>query len=337
MIIAQIPWASAGAARSQEKREANPSMPDVTKEESLLAALLKANEELVDVFKCYSDLEAASQAEQERAGPKRGREEQKSDATVRTFRFGGWPTHLTSPQQFQYTSPEGLSIPDPTQIQAYSGASVSSREPSPSRGAGKPSNSRDLPPPPTAYAAPTQTRYGHHHSQSSASINLMPPPPAPHGPRLANSHPRSRTPSPERQYAPPHQAPQAVPAVPVGAINAVTGVGFPTSSPPSSEPQHPVRHAPPPGPPPLHLHYPTTRQGRIDSLRSINSVNLQGHGVAPGTRVDVSIANAYTAGGEEEIMTPIQPSEKALGKRRAPLDAEPDEEDLRESLQRSFV
>jgi hypothetical protein len=35
---------------------------------------------------------------------------------------------------------------------------------------------------------------------------------------------------------------------------------------------------------------------------------------------------------EEEIMTPVQPSEKALGKRRMPLDAEPDEEELRKSL-----
>jgi len=60
-------------------------MPDVTKEEKLLASLLKANEELVDVFRCYSDLEAASLAEQERAGPKRGRGEQKADATVRAF------------------------------------------------------------------------------------------------------------------------------------------------------------------------------------------------------------------------------------------------------------
>jgi hypothetical protein len=44
-------------------------------------------------------------------------------------------------------------------------------------------------------------------------------------------------------------------------------------------------------------------------------------------------ANSYTAeADEEEIMTPIQPSEKALGKRRAPLDAEPDEEDIRKSF-----
>jgi len=50
-------------------------------------------------------------------------------------------------------------------------------------------------------------------------------------------------------------------------------------------------------------------------------------------RVDVSAANSYTDEvDEEEIMTPVRPSEKALGKRKLPLDAEPDEEDLRKSL-----
>jgi hypothetical protein len=138
----------------------------------------------------------------------------------------------------------------------------------------------------TKYTTPAQPRYGHHHSQSSASVNsLMPPPPAPHGPRLAASHPRSRTPSPERQYAPPPQAPQVLPAA---------AVGFPTSNPPLSDPQYPIRHAPPLGPPPSHLHYPTAREARNDSLRSINSVSIQGHGVSPSMRVDVGTANSYT-------------------------------------------
>ena len=161
----------------------------------------------------------------------------------------------------------------------------------------------------------------------------MPPPPAPHGPRLAASHPRSRTPSPERQFALQPQALQSLPAVAVSAMNLATGVGFPTSSPPSSDPQYPIRHAPPLGPPPSHLNYPTTRQARIDSLRSISSVSIQGHGVSPSMRVDVGAANSYAAEtDEEEIMTPVRPSEKALGKQRAPLDAEPNEEDLRTSL-----
>lgn len=49
-------------------------------------------------------------------------------------------------------------------------------------------------------------------------------------------------------------------------------------------------------------------------------------------RVDVSAANSYTdEADEEDIMTPVRPSEKALGKRRMPADAEPDEEELRKS------
>lgn len=154
----------------------------------------------------------------------------------------------------------------------------------------------------------------------------MPPPPAPHGPRLAGSHPRSRTPSPERQVVFPPQTPQVLPAV------AANAIGPPTSSPPSSEPQYSIRHAPPLGPPPSHLNYPTTRQARIDSLQSINSVSAQGLGVPPSMRVDVSAANSYTdEADEEDIMTPVRPSEKALGKRRMPADAEPDEEELRKS------
>ena len=86
MISAQIPWASVGAARSRENWEGNPGIPDVTKEEELLASLLNAREKLADVFKCYGDLEAASQAEQERAEPERDRGEQKADTTVRAFR-----------------------------------------------------------------------------------------------------------------------------------------------------------------------------------------------------------------------------------------------------------
>ena len=158
----------------------------------------------------------------------------------------------------------------------------------------------------------------------------MPPPPAPHGPRLAATHPRSRTPSPERQIAFP---PQGLPAAAVSAISAASAGGLPTPNPPSSEPQYPIRHAPPLGPPPLHLNHPIARQARIDSLQSTHSVSSQGHAVLPSMRVDVGAVNTYTdVADEEDIMTPVRPSEKALGKRRMPLDAEPDEEDLRKSL-----
>jgi hypothetical protein len=57
----------------------------MTKEEQLLAALLNANQELLDVFKCYSELEAAANAEKEKRAHNRGRAEQKADTTVRGF------------------------------------------------------------------------------------------------------------------------------------------------------------------------------------------------------------------------------------------------------------
>ena len=160
-----------------------------------------------------------------------------------------------------------------------------------------------------------------HHSEGKDTL----PPPGPH--RLHPYHTRSRT---ERQSAPPHQVPRAVPPLAVGAFNAAAGIEFPTvSGPPSSEPpQSPVRHVPPPDPPPLHVHYPTMERAKIDSLRSRNSV----------MRVDIGAANAYTAGADnEEFMTPIQPSEKALGKLRAPPDAELDEGHFSKSLEHSFV
>ena len=252
MIIAQIPWVSAEAARSQAKREETPGGPDISKEEKLLAVLLSANQDLADVFKCYNDL---ANAEQEKRGYKRGRAEQKPEATVCVFRSRCAPTHLTSPSQIQYITPEGVPIPDP----ARSDTSTSSREPSPSRGGGMPFNSRELPPrpsaPPTAvpntplpaYTTPIQPRHGHHHSHSNRNVNKsIPPPPAIHGPRLAATHPRSQTPSPERLVVfPPH-----LPTAAAGAINAATVVGLPTSSPTPSEPQYPIRYAPPLGPPP---------------------------------------------------------------------------------------
>jgi len=154
----------------------------------------------------------------------------------------------------------------------------------------------------------------------------MPRPPAPNGPPLTVSHPRSRTPSPNCQVVFPPQGPQVLPAVAVSAINATPAVGLPTTGPPSSEPQYPIRYTPPLGTPPSHLNYPTTSQARIDSPQSINSVSVQGHGVVPSARTDVGAANLYTdEANEEDIVTPVRPSEKAP-------DAELDEEDLRTSL-----
>jgi hypothetical protein len=116
----------------------------VTKEEKLLAAMLNANKELLDVFKCYNELEAAANAEQERIIAQRDRAEQRADATVRAFRSRS--IHLTSLQHTQYISSEDVPISGPTQAQLYNdggGASTSSRGASPPSGVGRPSYSRD--------------------------------------------------------------------------------------------------------------------------------------------------------------------------------------------------
>ena len=64
----------------------------MAKEEKLLAALLNANQELVEVFRCYHELEVAANAEEEKTGHNRGREGDISDVC-----FGhGVPIHLTT-------------------------------------------------------------------------------------------------------------------------------------------------------------------------------------------------------------------------------------------------
>jgi len=65
LIIAQIPWATAGAERSRversRKRSDHVTPPGesvkLTIEEQLLAALLGANERIQEAFRVYSELE----------------------------------------------------------------------------------------------------------------------------------------------------------------------------------------------------------------------------------------------------------------------------------------
>ena len=73
-IIPNIPWASTGAVRSQERRTETPGAVDMTKEEKILKALLGANNELVAVFKFYEDSKASS-----------GGAEQTTDSKARAF------------------------------------------------------------------------------------------------------------------------------------------------------------------------------------------------------------------------------------------------------------
>jgi hypothetical protein len=105
LIVAQIPWATAGAERSRvaaaakKARESSSdggangklvkkpvngaATTDLTKEEKLLAALLNANEELIEVFRIYDELEKMALTEMdEREAAKRSMVETKLDRTV---------------------------------------------------------------------------------------------------------------------------------------------------------------------------------------------------------------------------------------------------------------
>jgi len=93
-IMAQIPWATAQADRSRDEllQAYMASQPGVdpqhlqiptSKEEELLAALLGANEELVEAFRIYDDLERLGFAEQEeREVQERSRKETRLDRSV---------------------------------------------------------------------------------------------------------------------------------------------------------------------------------------------------------------------------------------------------------------
>ena len=97
--MAQIPWASAGADRSRQRRlaqnELKPQRPrsgptrpespvELTTEEQLLAALLEANETLLSVLRVYDDVERIGQ---ERETEERSKHEVRIDRSVRVDDF----------------------------------------------------------------------------------------------------------------------------------------------------------------------------------------------------------------------------------------------------------
>ncbi|CAG8698336.1 1680_t:CDS:2, partial [Acaulospora colombiana] len=384
LIMAQIAWASAGAERSRlaaEKaakdsgsdngpnrltRQAKPGREgrnngsdDLTKEERLLAALLSASTELMEVFKEYEQLEQMARTEkEEREIAKRSMTDTRMDRT-----------------QIHLIKPDGSVVDAPAAVNAGS----SSRSPSPAipastrsisgttvptvasnTAAAKGAGGRDLPLPPhmsgehlvTPGATPITPNapinyppqqqpgapasqqqgppYHHQHHSSTHSINnyntatLNLPPAAPHGPRHPPSNNRSRTPSPDR------------PGVVSGTVPG-------TTSPPLME------YGPPSHPPPQHGQRGGAGGARYDSLRSGNRTESPVPGGAPpglggthnvaGMRIDTDAAHRYSS-DEENLMTPIRPSAKALGKRRAEVEAPPDEEELErreeEELEEAF-
>lgn len=380
LIVAQIPWASAGAERSRiaamQKRAAKDSGsdggpqgkltkrnrdgrvqpqaegagdPDQTREEMLLGDLLAANQEIVEVFAIYEQFETMAKMEQEaREGVKRSIDH-----------------HDLA--QIHLTLPDGSVVTEPPSTRATNSSrspspSIVTNVPQPTNPASMPHSAttarvqggRDLPHPPNqsgdmlnthpAVAQPrlntyqqqpvsqspmpspmqhmapqqppqvqsvhtqpkTQPYHSHHssnHSVNSAyggqTLNL--PPSAPHGPRQP-SNTRSRTPSPDRS----------------GDYSA--GSTPPTAGTPTNGMDYP-----PPSHPPPHL----ASQGRTESPAP-GSVppGLQNFG---GMRIDMDAARGYAGSdgeSEDQIMTPIRPSAKALGKRRAEVDTPIDDEEL---------
>lgn len=204
LIYAQIPWASAGAERSRQGnalRTANGSYPNLhsredesptesTVEEELLAALLVANEALLEALRLYDDLERVA-VEREA--------EELSRRDVRMDR-----------RQLQYQDNEhGRQI---EVSQAHVGDN-SSRTPSPSP-TDSPAVSFQQPAyiPSITHPLPRIPLSGHTSNSSSTHLSgystqnaaLLPPPPAPHGPRSpAPNYISSRTPSPDRFNLPP--------------------------------------------------------------------------------------------------------------------------------------
>jgi hypothetical protein len=107
--MAQIPWATAQADRSREElrrlymdENGMESRPIPTsKEEELLAALLGANQDLLEAFRIYDDLEMLGVAElEQREVEERSRKETKLDRTVCS------PCHSTVHLLYLYCDPQ---------------------------------------------------------------------------------------------------------------------------------------------------------------------------------------------------------------------------------------
>ncbi|KAI8972553.1 hypothetical protein BD414DRAFT_517884 [Trametes punicea] len=222
LISAQIPWAAAQAEKSREAKERAearpkegrhsadrdrpPSSPKkekpdterLTTEEKLLAAILKANEELLEALRQYDDLERVGI---ERDAQERSKKETRMDRTRLRYDDGEHSYYL-EPGEQNRSSAGGSSSrsPSPSPSASPSPAPSLVITPTPS------SNAHNHPLPPIPHPINTATNHNHPHpsTQHGSITSLAPPPPAPHGPR-SPTH-RSNTPSPER--APAGRAPK---------------------------------------------------------------------------------------------------------------------------------
>ncbi|KAI0651280.1 hypothetical protein C8Q79DRAFT_996771 [Trametes meyenii] len=223
LISAQIPWAFAQAEKSRQaaaaalaaaggrpaeprppregrqsaERERPPSSPKkdkdksdsehLTTEEKLLAAILAANEELLEALRQYDDLERVGI---ERDAQERSKKETRMDRTRLLYDEGEHSYYLepgqanhggagASSSRSASPSPSTSPSPAPSLIITPTPSSISHGHP--------------LPPIPHQ---PASANHTHPVAQQGSIQSLAPPPPAPHGPR-SPTH-RSNTPSPER-------------------------------------------------------------------------------------------------------------------------------------------
>ncbi|KAG8908981.1 hypothetical protein FRB99_000084 [Tulasnella sp. 403] len=323
IVSAQIPWATAQADRARAQALAS-RPPDAeptdsqTLEEELLAQLLQAHQELIEGFRVYDDLERLALAErEEKEVQERSRHETRLDRSQ------------------MYISADGSLMAQPPGGNAGSG---SSRSPSPAPGLQYPHHSSPSPRAGHPLPVPPQGSAFIQAHPNGSSNTLAPPPPAPIGPRRPSST-RSRSPSPDTGSRRSIDAPRALPAN--GVLHPNVN-GYTTSATP---PQAHVTTATGTG-------VVTPSGGRLDSLR--RGMSKLGLDVArsrsgsltngKGRRSAENGSQAGGAGGsaanllggpqtddEETLKTPIQPSAKALGKRKAdpPLEDEPfDQDDL---------
>lgn len=204
LIYAQIPWASAGAERSRQgnpPRAVNGSYPNLlsredesptalTVEEELLAALLAANEALLEALRLYDDLERVAV---EREAEEISRRDVRMDRRQLQYQDNEYGGQLEAPQAFVGGSSSRTPSPSPTDSPA-----ISFQQP-----AYIPSITHPLPRIPLS-GHTSNSSSTHLSAYSTQNAALLPPPPAPHGPRSpAQNHIPSRTPSPDRYNSPP--------------------------------------------------------------------------------------------------------------------------------------
>ncbi|KAG8845429.1 hypothetical protein FRB91_001758 [Serendipita sp. 411] len=186
----------------------------------------------------------------------------------------------------------------------------------------------------------TQPHHAHHASNHSvsggygnATLNL--PPGAPHGPRSLPIT-RSRTPSPDRSGT------YSTGSTPPVASTPINGSDYgPPSHPPPPQLSHATNNNNSNNMRSAGKRYDSASRGRTESPVPISigitpppglsgvatSAGVAMHNTA-GMRIDMDAARRYESSDEEGLLTPIKPSEKALGKRRAVADAPVDEEEL---------